>query len=90
MMGDGEGRVRRGEKERKSAHALVLEKGKKKEPYLKDGSSCCEAVFLWLAGSWAQALAYGLAEMAPGPPLLSPFHHIRPFLPRLSFSVPHQ
>jgi hypothetical protein len=30
MRGDGQGRERRGEKKRKSARALMLEKGKKK------------------------------------------------------------
>lgn len=86
--GDGEGRERRGEKERESARALVLEKGKKKEPYLKDGSSCCEAVFPGLAGSWAHGIR---AELAPGPPCGAPLppHLTLPPL-TLSFRAPHQ
>jgi hypothetical protein len=38
MRGDGKGREGRGgerEREREHAHTLVLEKGKKKEPYLR-------------------------------------------------------
>lgn len=77
--GDREGRERRGEKERESARALVLEKGRKKEPYLKDGRSCSEAVFPWPAGSLGP-LACGPAEMAPGPPYrpIAPFPFPRP------------
>lgn len=89
MRGDREGRERRGEKERESARALVLEKGRKKEPYLKDGRFCSEAVFPWPAGSLGP-LACGPAEMAPGQPLLSPLAPHRPIpLPPAQGTVPH-
>lgn len=91
MRGDGEGRERRGEKERESARALVLEKGKKKEPYLKDGWSCCEAVFPGPAGSGAHGTSLWTGRAGPraAPAEPAPLLPHRPFLPRGFPSVPH-